>query len=42
MGKKWEGMGKEIMKIEVFEKGIRKCEEDMKNEGINLYEIVLS
>ena len=42
MGTQWAGMGKDLMQLEVFEKGIRKCAEALKPEGLNLYDIVLS
>jgi fatty acid synthase len=42
MGTQWAGMGKDLMQLEVFEKGIRKCAEALEPEGINLYDIILS
>lgn len=42
MGTQWAGMGKDLMQIEVFEKGIRKCAEALEPEGLNLYDIILS
>jgi fatty acid synthase len=42
MGTQWAGMGKDLMQLEVFEKGIRKCAEALEPEGLNLYDIILS
>jgi fatty acid synthase len=42
MGTQWAGMGKDLMQLEIFEKGIRKCAEALEPEGINLYDIILS
>lgn len=42
MGTQWAGMGKDLMQLEVFERGIRKCAEALEPEGINLYDIILS
>lgn len=42
MGTQWAGMAKDLMQLEVFEKGIRKCAEALEPEGINLYDIILS
>lgn len=30
------------MKLEVFEKSIRKCSEVLQSEGVNLYDIILN
>lgn len=42
MGTQWAGMGKDLMQLEIFEKGIRKCAEALEPEGVNLYDIILS
>lgn len=42
MGSQWAGMGKDLMQLEPFEKGIRKCAEALEPEGINLYDIIMS
>jgi fatty acid synthase len=42
MGTQWAGMAKDLMQLEVFEKGIRKCAGALEPEGVNLYDIILS
>ncbi|PSN28987.1 Fatty acid synthase [Blattella germanica] len=42
MGTQWAGMGKDLMQLEVFERGIRKCAAALEPEGINLYDIIMS
>ncbi|KAJ9575473.1 hypothetical protein L9F63_007678, partial [Diploptera punctata] len=42
MGTQWAGMGKDLMQLEVFEKGIQKCAAALEPEGINLYDIIMS
>ncbi|XP_063240366.1 fatty acid synthase isoform X2 [Bacillus rossius redtenbacheri] len=42
MGSQWAGMGKDLMQLEVFEKGIRKCAEVLKPEGIDLIDILVN
>ena len=41
MGSQWSGMGKAMMKIEVFRNSIMKSDAILKPHGVNLYDILM-
>ncbi len=40
LGSQWPAMGKTLMKIPLFANSIKKCEEALMSEGINLIKII--
>lgn len=42
MGSQWNGMGKELMNIPIFNNAVNKCDEVLKNKGINIRHILTS
>ncbi|CAG4933479.1 unnamed protein product [Colias eurytheme] len=42
MGSQWPGMGKQLMRIPVFERAIQRCHEVLKPKGVDLIHIITS
>jgi fatty acid synthase, animal type len=40
MGSQWAGMAKELMKLEPFQAGIRRCHEALKTQGLDLIDTI--
>ncbi|XP_006825595.1 fatty acid synthase-like [Saccoglossus kowalevskii] len=41
MGTQWQGMGKDLMKLNTFKKSILKCTEALKDTDINVYDTIM-
>ncbi|XP_006825448.1 fatty acid synthase-like, partial [Saccoglossus kowalevskii] len=42
MGTQWQGMGKDLMKLNTFKKSILKCTEALKDTDINVYDMIMN